>query len=87
MCVYVRTSPLSPQLPSASIIIPDYPALLGELQVTPDVPIALVQLSTTRNDLLVISCNQLYAVNKWIFNPGQRQLSGFTVTYPLPNKM
>lgn len=45
-------------------------ALLAELQVTPDVPIALVQLSTSRNDLLVVSCNQLYAVNRWLLNPG-----------------
>ena len=45
-------------------------ALLAELQVTPDIPIALACLSVSKNDLLVVSCNQLYAVNKWIINAG-----------------
>ena len=52
-------------------------AVVAELQVTPDVPIALVQLSTSppagssaSSTLLVVTYNQLYAVNKWSIVPG-----------------
>ena len=45
--------------------------MLAELQVTPDVPIALIRLSVARNNLLVVSCNQLYTVNKWIVTSGE----------------
>lgn len=49
---------------------------MAELQVTPDVPIALAQLSTSKGELLVVSCNQLYAVNKWVVNPGMQDPVG-----------
>lgn len=57
-------------------------ALLAELQVTPDVPIALVQLcSPPLSNVLVISSNQLYAVNKWVVNQGTFMHDGKSLLY------
>jgi hypothetical protein len=71
---------------------PHDPALVAELQVTPDMPIALVQLSPSSSlpsstvsssssssssanastgSLLVVTYNQLFAVNKWTVSPGR----------------
>ncbi len=48
---------------------PRDPALLAELPVTPDVPLALVQYCSPT--LLVVSSNQLCALNKFIVTPGK----------------
>ena len=46
--------------------------VVAELCVTPDVPIALVQLSSTTDaSLLVVSYSQLYAVSKWNVSSGE----------------
>lgn len=47
-------------------------ALVAEQQVTPDVPIALVQLSSlNQSSLLSISYSQLYAFSNWSISQGQ----------------
>lgn len=47
------------------------PAVVAELQVMPDVPIALVQLSRPpTTSVLAVTYNQLYAINGWSVNPG-----------------
>ena len=56
-------------------VFPHDPAVVAELQVSPDVPIGLAQLSisSTANSpssVLVVTYNQLYAINKWTVIPG-----------------
>ena len=47
-------------------------ALVAEQQVTPDVPIALVQLSSlNQSSLLSVSYSQLYAFSNWSISQGQ----------------
>lgn len=46
-------------------------AVVAQLQVTPDVPLALVQLSASPSlSVLAVSYNQLYAMNKWSITAG-----------------
>ena len=46
-------------------------AVVAELQIMPDVPIALVQLSRpASSSVLAITYNQLYTINSWSVNPG-----------------
>ncbi len=46
-------------------------ALIVELPLTLDVPIGLVQISSSNTSLLSVSYNQLFAKNKFNYIPGQ----------------
>jgi WD40 repeat protein len=57
-------------------VFPHDPAVVAELQVSPDVPIGLAQLSTpptanSPSSVLVVTYNQLYAISKWTVIPGK----------------
>ena len=59
-------------------------ALVAEQQVTPDVPIALVQLSSlNQSSLLSVSYSQLYAFSNWSISQGQSSSSSIYYRYSM----